>query len=279
MALNKKRNSFEKEIKKLNKVKKKYSIAKKKAVDWTEAIGKGEEEINLQGEFLKDLGLVDNENKLEPIRNSASLIIDSLDEYSDQIVSRIKFSGIDESINTAGTAITTASGVYAAGATISYPPDKYPISYQKMTTFMNQNRESDYIKQRLLEIDVSLAQEYDNAWLNLYTQSNDPARSPLFLIREVFTRLLHHFSPDDKVREFVKLEKKQKIERTHRLDYMTSLVIDPTKKRIFIAERESFINVYDNLNKAHKHGELNLEESRNFLYQANGLIKLILDTF
>lgn len=263
----------------LNRIKGKYSHAKKITSGWTEALGRGEVEISIQEEILNDLSQFDNKKELEPVWRSLGLIIDSLDEDSDQILIDMKSSGIDESINTAGTVLTTASGVLASGMSLSYPLNAYPKSYLKMQQYFEQNNDRDIIKDRLSLIDPSLGQEYNNAWQNLYTQFEDSERSPLLLIREVFRRLLDHFAPDDKVRQFLNINNKIRLTRANRIDFMNSLIKDPWKKQTFIAERTAFINIYDSLSKAHKPGSLNIEQSKNFLYQANGLIKLILNTF
>jgi hypothetical protein len=95
-------------------------------------------------------------------------------------------------------------------------------------------------------------------------------------MREVLTRLYHHYAPDDKVEAYFHLVKPAKIERKQRIEYIASLM-EPWKRQTFLKEEQAFLDSYQELSKAHKHGSLDSSETRGSLYQANGLIKLLLE--
>lgn len=224
---------------------------------------------------MKELGNTDN--LPQPVALSADLVSQSIVQNSQRILNQLSQSGIDDSTSTAGTAITTMSGVLASGASGAYPPNAYPTAYLGLKRVIDQRSQQEEIAGRLAQLDTSIADEYNNAWQNLYIATRDKTRSPMFLIREVYTRLLHRFAPDEEVIRLLNLTDKSNITRSHRIEYIASLLA-PWKRETLLKEKEAFLNIYKSLNKAHKHGTLNVEQTKSFLYQANGLIKLLLDS-
>jgi len=260
----------------LNKTSINYSKAKNKLTGWVAEVGFQEEVTDKQKELWQDLGKQGNVSS--SVISSGSVLSQNMLQQSENVAMWVDQSQIDNSLFTAGTASEAMYGTTISGASLSYPPGQIPQSYYNLEKVVTQKSQQDEISQQLRAINSSLADEYDNAWLGLRIAIKDETRSPMFLIREVVNRLYHHYAPDDKVREFSKLNPKDDIERHHRIDYIASLITDSARKQVFLDEEQSFLNIYGELSKAHKPGNLNAEETRGLLYQANALIRLLLNS-
>ncbi len=252
-----------------------YGKAKSKLANWVDEVGFQEEVADAQKNLWKDLEK--QGNVPTPIINSANFLSQNILQQSEKVAMWIDQSNIDNSLFTAGTASEAMFGTTISGASLSYPPGQVPQSYYNLEKVVSQRSQQDEISQKLRAIDGSLADEYDNAWAGLHTAIKDKTRSPMLLIREVVNRLYHHYAPDDRVRSFHSLTSADKIERKHRIDYIASQ-IDPWRKQTFLNEEQAFLNIYGELSKAHKHGELDVEETKGLLYQANALIRLLLNS-
>lgn len=143
-------------------------------------------------------------------------------------------------------------------------------------------RESD-MAVALKGIDKSLGDEYENAWTGLYSANIDPTRAPMFLIREVVTRLYDHFATDQDVKSFFMLDPNSRLAkapndsptRRERIQYIASTLPTP-KDKAFLAQEHAFIQIYIDLNKAHSRNQLDVVQTKGFLYQADELIRLLL---
>jgi hypothetical protein len=200
----------------------------------------------------------------------------SLAQNSQQIVDYTENNPLRQSIYTASAIGESIAGIAISGATLSYPPDKLPQAYFHLDKVLSQRNSQSDVSQKLHSIDSSLGIEYDNAWRSLHSTTKDEARSPMFLMREVVNRLYHHYAPDDKVKAHLGLGEDEKIERKHRIEYIASCV-DSWEKSTFLKEEKAFLDIYGELSSAHKHGTLDLSKTKGFLYQANGLIKLLVE--
>jgi len=252
-----------------------YSKAKKKLADWAEEIGFQEEVVDAQKNLWEDLEK--QRGVPRPIVNSGNFLSQNMLQQSQKVAMWVEDSHIDNCLFTAGTASEVMGGTIISGASLSYPPRQFPPSYHNLEKIMSQRLQQEEISQKLRAIDESLGNEYDNAWAGLHTATKDKTRSPMFLIREVVIRLYHYHAPDEKVREFHQLTSKDKIKRRHRIEYIASR-IDPWRKQAFLDEEQAFLTICDELSKAHKHGELDIEKAKGTLHLANGLIRLLLNS-
>jgi hypothetical protein len=154
-----------------------------------------------------------------------------------------------------------------------------PQSYIDLNRSLTQRNQQEQVAERLGLIDQSLKNEYQNAWSGLHSTKVDKTRAPMFLIREVIRRLFEHYAPDQKVKEmFPEIKTDKDLHNSHRVKYIAS-IIDRWKRQTFLDEEKSFNNIYGDLSKAHKEGVLNPDETRSILYQSDGLIRLLLDSF
>lgn len=269
-------DDIQKIIDSLSKTSTNYGKVKRKLADWAVEAGFQEEVADKQGDLWRELDK--QGNVPASVVGSGNVLSQNMLRQSEDIAMWVDQNNIDNSLFTAGTASESMYGAMVSGASLSYPPGQVPKSYYNLEKIVLQKSQQDGISQQLKTIDISLADEYDNAWSGLHITENDKARSPMFLIREVVTRLYHYYAPDDKVRQFHNLASKDKITRRHRIEYIASLIVDPVRKQTFLDEEQTFINICDELSKAHKHEELDIEESKGSLYQANALIRLLLDS-
>lgn len=269
------KDEIKKIINALEKTVTNYGKAKSKLAGWIDEIGFQEEVTDAQKDLWKDLEK--QGNVPTPIVNSGNFLSQNMLKQSEEVAIWVEDSQIDNSLFTASTASESMFGAIVSGASLSYPPSQIPQSYYNLEKVVLQMSQQDEISQKLRMIDSSLADEYENAWTGLRTAIKDKTRSPMLLIREVINRLYHHYAPDDKVRGFHNLVPTDKIERKHRISYIASQ-IDPWRKQAFLDEERAFLNIYGELSKAHKHGELDVESTKGLLYQANALIRLLLNS-
>lgn len=252
-----------------------YSKAKKKLAGWIEEVGFQEEAADAQKNLWEDLERQGNVPR--PIVNSGNFLSQNILQQSEKVAMWVEDSQIDNCLFTAGTASEVMMGTTVSGASLSYPPGQLPPSCHNLEKIMSQRSQQEETSQKLRAIDKSLGDEYDNAWAGLHTATRDETRSPMFLIREVVMRLYHHYAPDEKVRGFHQLTSKDKIKRHHRIEYIASQIA-PGRKQAFLDEEQAFLTICDELSKAHKHGELDIEETKGTLHLANGLIRLLLNS-
>lgn len=248
---------------------------------------------NTLSEILDEVGyqieLVDKQKKLwseldkqgtvpKPITASGYNMAQSLVQNSQEIVTYVDTSNLRQTINFTASLNAAIAGTAIAGATISYPPNQLPQSYFELDKVVDQRTNRVGISQRIRLVNTNLANEYDNAWSGLHSTSTDQTRSPMFLMREVVTQLINYYAPDSDVRNFYALASADRTTRRQRVQYITSLIQDPLVKQGFMDQEQALLDVYDALSKAHSPTHLSSEQTKGYLYQANELIKLLLDS-
>ncbi len=259
----------------LDKSEKNLDKTKIKLSDYLEEVGYQIEATREQKALWFDLDQL--EDIPIPVTASGYNLAKTLEQSTSQMAFYVDDGRMEQAIYTASSAGDSGVGTVASAATLSYPPDQLPQSYYRLDSMMNQRIDQSTISERLQLIDSTIAQQYKNAWQALYSTDEDPTRAPMFLMREVLTQLYHHFAPDDKVKEFLIPNNKEKITRKNRIDYIAS-IMDSWKKQTFLLQEKAFLDIYQELSSAHKHGNLDVDKSKGFLYQANSLIKLLLDS-
>jgi len=260
----------------LDKHKKNLNEAKNKVNKWSDELGFQEELTDIQSKLWKDLKTVSPSYPSSVMASGVSLSQSMLDS-SNRVLNDIWNSGIDQSITTSGTASEVLSGVSFSAMVYTPYQANPPQSYLDLNRTLTQRNQQEETAQRLGHIEQSLKNEYNNAWLGVHTAEKDKTRAPMFLIREVVRRLLEHFAPDEKVKEmFPEIKDNKDLHRNHRVTYIAS-IIDNWRKQTFLNEEKAFNDIYGELSIAHKDGVLNQDETRSILYQADGLIRLLLD--
>lgn len=156
-------------------------------------------------------------------------------------------------------------------------------SFQPIIQIIDHTKHEINVVEALKNIDQSLADEYQNAWNGLYSAIIDATRSPMFLIREVVTRLYDHFANDQDVKTFFLSDPNSRLSKTpnekptrrERIQYIASSLPSP-KDQAFLAQEQAFVQIYDDLSKAHTRKALDVKQTKGFLYQADELIRLLL---
>lgn len=271
-------DDFKKIIDNLEKSKQNLGEAKKKVNQWVDEIGFQEENTDNQGKLWKEL----QNSKINfpsSVMASGTSISQSVLENSNRVLQNIWDSGIEQSLYTAGTASEVLSGV-SFSAVVYSPPMRAnpPQSYIDLTNSLTQRNQQQTVIDKLEQIDPNIRIEYENAWSSLRGGIVDKTRGPMFLIREAIRNLYDHYAPDTEIlKMFPEIKLKKDIQRQHKVKYIESL-IDPWKRQTFLNEEKAFIDIYGELSKAHKDEQLNIEETKGILYQADGLIRLLLDS-
>ncbi|MDD3679272.1 MAG: hypothetical protein PHX72_00195, partial [Candidatus Shapirobacteria bacterium] len=216
----------------------------------------------------------------EVVTVSGASVSQNLVQNTERLANNIWYSGnIDQSLSTVGTSSEALSGIAFSAVTYSPYSSNPPQPYFALKRVLEQRSQQEKTAERLGWIDQSLKDEYLNVWRGLHTAQDDKERAPMFLIREVIRRLFEHYAPDEKVMEmFDEDELKKGIHKSHRIKYIAD-AINPWRKQTFLDQEKAFNDIYGKLSKAHKDGRLNESETRSILYQADGLIRLLLDSF
>ncbi len=271
-------DDFQKIIDNLDKTKDNLGEAKEKVNQWSEEIGFQEDLTDIQSKLWKDLKSTSTNYPSSVMASGASLSQTMLDN-SNRVLQNIWDSNIDQSITTSGTASEAMSGVSFSAMVYSPYQSNPPQSYIDMNKSLTQRNQQEQVTDKLGLIDQGLKVEYQNAWSGLHTTQQDKTRAPMFLIREVIRRLFEHYAPDQGVKDmFPEIKDDKDLHRSHRVKYIAS-IIDPWRKQTFLNEEKAFDDIYGELSKAHKDGVLNLDETRSILYHADGLIRLLLNSF
>jgi len=138
------------------------------------------------------------------------------------------------------------------------------------------------VKEALSNIDKSLADTYGTIWQYMSYPALDRYRGPLYLMRQVFDHFLDKMAPDTEVksqsdfRPNAELKKKdgKGITRRHRIEYLaTTKGVDPGYRKSILSSTDSFLDVYDELNKAHKKGSLDQEAANRAVIQGEVLLQ------
>lgn len=269
-------NNVKKIVDTLDKTKDNLGKAKGKVGQWLDEIGYQQEVTDLQSKIWK--ALISVQSMPTSVTASGVSLSQTMLNQSNHLLDITQNSGIDESLNTAGTALTSLSGVSFSAISSSPFQNNPPQAYIELNRILTQRNQQPTIASKLGSINQSLRNEYENAWAGLYSSVDDKTRSPMFLMREVVRRLYDNYAPDDQVMKlFPELQTKKDVKRQHKVKYIANK-IDPWKRQAFLVQEKAFIDIYNELSKAHKDGKLDIEETRGILLQADGLIKLLLDS-
>lgn len=253
------------------------SESKQQVVKYAVEIGKQEEQIESAVNLWEEMR---TQNVLPPqsITASGVALTYTLQEASKDLKTYVSDPSWINQLQALGTTAMTINSVAASGASLSYPPGYHSQALAQVNVIADRYSQRPQISQKLHAIDSSLGQEYDNAWQALHQTVQDITRSPMFLMREVERRLLEHFAPEVEVRKYHKLDAKEKPTGRHKIDYLKS-IIKPSAKTAFLTQEQALNDIYGLLSRAHKPGQLDSVKTRNFLYQADALVQLLLDSF
>jgi hypothetical protein len=146
------------------------------------------------------------------------------------------------------------------------------------------HRENDLDRSiRLEKLDPSLAKTYRGVWEAFYGTNSDRERAALFMMRQTFDHLFDTLSPDDKVRKSPIWKekdgpKKDLVTRTERIEYAAITHIKDESKRDMLSGSTKMIkNAYDELNKAHKRGDLDPKKAKAAIQAMDKIISDWLD--
>ncbi len=143
----------------------------------------------------------------------------------------------------------------------------------KQSVILLPSPQSEYQKEKQI---ASQLESYDSELGKLYRQVDDVIhvtrseadRPILVLWRQFFDHLFDKLAPDDKVRnspffQKKKGEKPDQVTRIERIRYAAfTHVKDPSQARLLSGQAEQVNKIYSELNKLHKRGPLNLQQSR-----------------
>jgi len=264
---------YNKIINNLSKADKNYEAAKIKFEKALDHVGWGQEIIKIQKKAWEGLAEI-NKTPME-ILDSAVSISDTVVDVSNDIYK--KSEAIVFNANSSPyLAVENAASLTVSAGTYSFKKMDMPNYYSVLRGNLKQKMDQNEIILKLKKINPNFANKYENAWKNLHTTFNDPARSPLFLIREVIRNVFDYYAPEEKLKT-VYINKDGKVHRADQISYIIGLIKDERKKEIFISLKDSLTLIYKDMSYAHAENELNVMRAEDDLYRASNLIKIVLE--
>ncbi len=128
------------------------------------------------------------------------------------------------------------------------------------------------LAQRLSKLDPSLGKVCAEIWETLYGTTADPERSALYMIRQTWDHLFDKLAPDAEVRNSPQWtpkegDKKEMVTREERIKYAVDRrVTDPNRKSLLLASCDQMVDLYQELNRSHKRGDVNAEKATRTLH-------------
>lgn len=182
--------------------------------------------------------------------------------------------------------ITVASGTATSLASNTAPMEfvhlsKPVVDMQALHRITAQKDERTFVQAELATIDTGLANTYLTVWQYMNLPVFDPLREPLFLMRQVFDHFLDKLAPDSDVisqTDFVPDEKlKEKngkgVTRRHRIEFVAKAKIkDKGSRRLVLQSTQNFLDVYDELNRAHDRAQLDENKAKDAVYAGSALL-------
>jgi hypothetical protein len=148
-----------------------------------------------------------------------------------------------------------------------YPEPKGPLHFDvSLVPAANYVADSG-LAGRFKKIDPSLAAVARQIWECLYGTVSDPERSALYMMRQTWDHLFGLIAPDAEVRNtgfFAEKEgeKSGMVTREERLRFaIAKRVHDPGDQERLLAGTQLMLDLYQELNRAHKRGDLNREKA------------------
>lgn len=276
-------NKYKDTINKFEKAKHKLEEAQKEGKNRQHTLGRTIEEIDLTKELWEDLS--EQERITPEMANSGEILSDTLYEESCKLSERIKDQEIGNLLRYVESVSGTASITIISRSSMLPSTQVLPHSYVQLRNFKEQkSNQEEIIKQLKSKGLSSIATEYKNAWDIFFSSPEDRTRSPMALMRGVINKLYYHFTPDQQVKDFLESKpdlvtkiKNKHITKRQRIQYIASeLIRDENKRKVFLNAEDGFTEICNKLSKYKKHGVLDEGRTKNILYEADSLIKLLL---
>lgn len=186
--------------------------------------------------------------------------------------------GLGEIIVASGTATSLAANT-APMESVHLPEPVVDIDAVHRVTARRDER--DFIEAELSRIDPGLADTYLTACQYMKLPAFDAFRGPLFLMRQVFDHFLHKLAPDSDVMsqtdfvpdEALKQRDGKGVTRRHRVEFVAKgKVKDEGSRRLLLSSTQNFLDVYEELNQAHKRARLDENKAKDAVYAGSALL-------
>ena len=270
-------------INKFEEAKHRLEEAQKEEKNRQLTLGRTIEEIDLTIKLWEDLseqGRITTE-----MANSGEVLSNTLYGESSKLLGRIEDPEIGNLLRYVESVSGTASSMIISESSMVPSIQNLPHSYVQLRNFKEQkNNQEEIIKQLISKGLNSIATEYKNAWDLFFSSSEDRTRGSMALMRGVINKLYYHFALTEQVKKFLESRsdfvtkiKNKHITKRQRIQYIASeLIRDENKRKVFLDVENRFTKICDKLSKFKKHGVLGEERTKNLLYEADSLIKLLL---
>jgi hypothetical protein len=124
---------------------------------------------------------------------------------------------------------------------------------------------------RFHKVDPALGKVCSQIWEALFGTIADPERAAMYMLRQTWDHFFDRLAPDEDVRSspfFTKKpgDKPNLVHREERLRYaLNTQVKEENKRALLAAESKQMLALYQNLNRAHERGEVNVLKARQSL--------------
>lgn len=212
------------------------------------------------------------------VTTSGNYLADSFLKTTEQLNQPSWYQQFDAVSSTASASSVSMYGTISSLVSLSIPEQHIPQSYYQTKKIIDQQESQEDLAKELEAIKPTLAVQYRNAWKALRTQETDPTRSPMFLMREVLRGMYEVCAPDEDVIAHANLTDVKEIKRSHRVNYLAMKIQRHQLDALEIQEI-AFKKMYDYMSAAHKAGTLSYEKTSGNLYQANSIIRLLVNFY
>jgi len=275
---------------KFEKAKHSLEEAQKEEKNRQHMLGRSIEEIDLTIKLWKDLS---EQGRITPeIANSGEVLSDTLYRESYRFLGKIRDSEIGNNLRYIASLTETTSSMVVSGSAMVFAPQNLTDSYIQLRNFKEQKNNQEEIIDQLRSKELNnIATEYKNAWDLFFSSLEDKTRGAMALMRGAIDKLYYRFAPTEqvqgflelrpnfitKIKKFLGLKIDKLITKRQRIQYIASeLIQDEDKRKVFLDAENRFTKICNKLSSFKKHGILDEDRTKNFLYEADSLIKLFL---
>jgi len=199
-----------------------------------------------------------------PIIESGNAVVTQLNRSLEAVATNF-LPPIGEIRSIAASAVSFSSNSVATCSFYSVPkgPLHFDVSLVPTVDYMADTG----LTARFEKIDPSLASVARQIWECLYGTVSEPERSALYMMRQTLDHLFGFIAPDAAVRDtefFVEKEgeKPDLVTREERLRFAVAKRIrDPGDQARLLAATQLMLDLYQELNRAHKRGEMNRQKA------------------
>lgn len=205
---------------------------------------------------------------LQLSNTSSSSVVESGRDYLDMVASQVRDARDQYDTNPSVSTDLVATGesfLVISGSTASLVLGEESVASIPVLQMALPPGSDPDLRLFLEHLEPNLAKTYDSVWECLHGTDSEPERSALYALRQVYDHMFGILAPNDEVRETAFWTKKEgdhtdRVDRRERIDFAADKWIRENLTRTAIlAESKHMLAVYQEMNRAHKRGQVGRE--------------------